>query len=126
VTTETRPAIERLLRPRSIAIAGISPQPKSPGAQVLANIENYKYPATVHLVSRNRTEVLGRPCVPTIDELPAGIDLALLLVPSNAVLEAIQACARRSVGAAVVYAAGFAELGEAGRALQDEVARVAR
>ena len=126
VTTDTRPAIERLLRPRAIAIVGISPQPKSPGAQVLANIENFEYPATVHLVSRNRTEVLGRPCVPTIDDLPDGIDLALLLVPSNAVLDSMQACARRAVGAAVVYAAGFAELGDAGRALQDQVAAVAR
>jgi len=63
---------------------------------------------------------------PTIDDLPDGIDLALLLVPSNAVLDSMQACARRAVGAAVVYAAGFAELGDAGRALQDQVAAVAR
>jgi acyl-CoA synthetase (NDP forming) len=126
VTTDTRPAIDRLLRPRSIAIVGVSPQPTSPATQVLGNIERFNYPATVHLVSRGRTEVLGRACVPTIDELPEGIDLVLLLVPGAAVLESMQACARRAVGAVVVYAAGFAELGEAGLALQQQVAAVAR
>lgn len=118
--------IDRLLRPRSIAIVGISPQPNSPGAAVLDNLERFGYPATVHLVSRNRTEVIGRACVSTVDELPEGIDLALLFVPQAAVLEAMRACARRKVGAAIVYAAGWAETGDAGRAAQEELAQIAR
>ncbi len=119
-------AIARMLRPRSIAIVGISPQPMSPGAAILGNIERLGYQAEVHLVSRNRTEVIGRPCVPTVDELPEGIDLALLLVPQAGVVEAMHACVRRRVGAVIVYASGFAEVDDAGRAAQDEIAAVAR
>jgi acetate---CoA ligase (ADP-forming) len=115
-----------MLRPRSIAIVGVSPQPMSPGAAILGNIERLGYTADVHLVSRNRTEVIGRPCVPTIDDLPSGIDLALLLVPQAGVLEAMHACARREVGAVIVYASGFAELNEAGRAAQADIAAIAR
>jgi acyl-CoA synthetase (NDP forming) len=118
--------IERMLRPRSIAIVGVSPQPMSPAAAILGNIERLGYRADIHLVSRNRTEVIGRPCVPAIDDLPAGIDLALLLLPRAGVVEAMHACARREVAAVIVYASGFAELDEAGRAAQAEIAAIAR
>ena len=118
--------IRRLLKPRSIALVGMSPQPLSPGVAILGNIERLGYSAAVHLVSRNRTEVLGRPCVPNVDDLPLGIDLALLLVPRVAVVEALQACARRKVGAVVVFASGFAELDAEGRAAQDELTAIAR
>jgi len=92
VTTDTRPAIERLLR-RARSHRRHSPQPKSPGAQVLANIENFEYPATVHLVSRNRTEVLGG--VRPDDRRFARRDRSrAAAVPSNAVLDSMQACAR--------------------------------
>lgn len=124
--TEPALPIDRLLHPRSIAIVGISPQPNSPGAAVLGNLERFGYRADVHLVSRNRTEVIGRPCVSTVDELPEGIDLALLFLPQAAVIDAMHACVRRKVGAAIVYAAGWAEVDDAGRAAQDELARIAR
>jgi acyl-CoA synthetase (NDP forming) len=118
--------IERMLRPRSIAIVGISPQPMSPGAAILGNIERLGYVADVHLVSRNRTEVIGRPCVPTIDDLPLDLDLALLLLPRAGVVDAMHACVRRKVAAVIVYASGFAELDELGRATQTEIAEIAR
>jgi acyl-CoA synthetase (NDP forming) len=125
-TTDARPGVERLLHPRSIAIVGVSPQPTSPAVAILDNIERFGYPAELHLVSRNRTEVIGRPCVPTIDDLPPDLDLALLLVPRAGILDAVQACARRRVGAIIVYASGFAEMDAEGRALQDEIVAVAR
>jgi acetate---CoA ligase (ADP-forming) len=125
VTTQEKTGIQRLLHPRSIAIVGISPQPMSPAVAILGNIERLGYAAEVHLVSRNRTEVIGRPCVPTIDDLPLGIDLALLLVPRAGVIDAMHACARRQVGSAIVYASGFAELDDDGRAAQTEIAAIA-
>jgi acetate---CoA ligase (ADP-forming) len=118
--------IERMLQPRSIAIVGVSPQPMSPAAAILGNIERLGYKADVHLVSRGRTEVIGRPCVPTIDDLPSGIDLALLLLPRAAVVDALQACARREVASVIVYASGFAELDDEGRAAQAEMTAIAR
>ncbi len=118
--------IWRLLRPQSIAIVGVSPQPSSPAVTILGNIERLGYPATVHLVSRGRTEVIGRPCVPSIDDLPSDLDLVLLLLPRAAVADAVAACARRKAGAVVVFASGFTELDEAGRIAQEEIAATAR
>jgi acetate---CoA ligase (ADP-forming) len=117
--------ISRLLRPRSIALVGVSERPGSPGANILGSLANYDYTGTTHLVSRGRTEVLGRPCYPTIEEIPDGIDLAVLCLPRAGTVEALAACAQRKVGAAIVFASGFAEQDAAGHAEQDELSRIA-
>jgi acyl-CoA synthetase (NDP forming) len=125
VTGDGGVALDRLLRPRSIAIVGISPEPGSIGGAVLANLERFGYRGDIHLVSRNRDRIGERPCVPTIDDLPPGVDAAVLAVPSTGVNDAVVACVRRGVGATIVYAAGFAETGAAGRSAQEALARIA-
>jgi len=122
----TRFDLVRLLRPRSVAIVGVSPEPGSLGGAVLANLKRFGYAGDIHLVSHNRKEIDGRPCVATVDELPDNVDVAVLAVPGAGIAEAVTACARRKVGAAMIYAAGFAETGEAGQAQQDAIVRVAR
>jgi acyl-CoA synthetase (NDP forming) len=119
-------ALKRLLQPRSIAIVGISAEPGSIGAAVLANLTRFDYPGDIYLVSRKQQDIGGRSTIGSIDELPQAIDTAVLAVPAAAVGQALQSCARRGIGAAVIYAAGFAETGEQGRAAQEELARHAR
>ncbi len=96
------------------------------GGRSLNNIDALQFPGEVHLVSRTSTSVGGRDCVQTIDELPHGIDAAIIALPAKAIIPAIEACARRGIGGAVVYAAGFAEAGEEGIAAQARLAAIAR
>ena len=117
---------DRLLRPRAIAIVGVSPEPGHPGSTVLANLERCAFEGAIHLVSRSRTEFAGRACVPSIDDLPFGVDVAVLVVPQAVVIDAIGALGRRGVGAAIVFASGYAEMGEAGRAEQEKLTAAAR
>jgi acetate---CoA ligase (ADP-forming) len=118
--------VGRLLRPRSIAIVGISPEPGSFGATMLSSLNSFDYNGAIHLVSRTRSEVFGRPCVPSIDDLPMDVDLAVLCLPRAGVRDAIGACGRRRIGGAIVFAAGFAETGAAGLAEQHAIAETAR
>jgi acetate---CoA ligase (ADP-forming) len=118
--------LDRLMRPRAVAIVGISAEPSSTGGFVLANLARCGYRGDIHLVSRSAKEIDGRPTFASIDELPSGIDAAILAVPRPAVGEAIAACGRRQIGAAVVFASGFAELDDSGRADQEEMSRSAR
>jgi len=118
-------SLTRLISPRSIAVVGVSTTPGAIGTTILTNVEKFGYSGEIHLVSRGRTEVNGKTCVGSIDELPVGIDTVILGIPGNAVLDAVQACARRGVGAVVIFAAGFAEAGEEGHALQMEIRRIA-
>jgi acyl-CoA synthetase (NDP forming) len=119
-------AVGRLLRPRSIAIVGISPEPGSFGAAMLSSLHSFEYPGAIHLVSRSRSEVFGRPCVPTIDDLPMDVDLAVLCLPRAGIHDAVAACGRRGIGGVVVYASGFAEMGAAGLVEQDAIVETAR
>ncbi len=121
-----RKAIDRLLRPRSIAIVGASAEPGAPGARVLANLEALGFPGAIHLVTRRVTEINGRRCVPTIADLPPGIDAAVLIVPEAAVADAIGGCIERGIGGISLFTAGFAETGEEGRAKQEKIAALAR
>jgi acyl-CoA synthetase (NDP forming) len=116
----------RLLRPRSVAIVGASPTPGALGAAVLENLDRAGYAGDIQLINPKRAEINGRPCLPSIDALPAGVDCAVLAIPRVAVLDAVRACARRGVGGVIIFSAGFAEGGESGRADQEEIARIAR
>src|SRR5262245_55823957 len=94
--------LNRLLRPRSIAIVGASPKPASPGARMLGNLIRCGYPGDIFLVNPGRDELEGRRCYPNVDALPDGIDLAALCIPKEGTITALEACARRGIGAAVV------------------------
>jgi acetyl-CoA synthetase len=74
-------------------------------------------------VHPTRSEVHGRPCVPALDDLPEAVDAVVVAIPAAGVPEVIGAAARRGCGAAVVFAAGFAEAGAT--ALQSELVAAA-
>ncbi len=118
--------MDRLLRPRSIALIGASATPGSLGECVLANLEEAGYSGELHLVNPKRPVIHGRMCLGSIDELPAGIDCAVLAVPGAAVIASTRACAQKGFGSVIVFSAGFAETGEQGLAAQRELASIAQ
>ena len=119
-------ALARLLNPRSIAIAGASPDARSMGGTVLANCERFGFSGPLHLISPTRDEIGGIACIKSAEELPDGVDAAVLNVPRAAIRPMVEACAARGVGGVVVFASGFAEAGEEGRKDQDAVAAICR
>jgi len=120
-----RPSLERLIRPRSVAIVGASEKPGALGASVLANLERARFPGAIHLINPKRAEIGGRRCVASVDDLPEGVDVVVLAIPRASVLDAVRGLARRKAGAAIVFSAGFAETGADGLAEQQELARIA-
>ncbi|MEO5773718.1 MAG: acetate--CoA ligase family protein [Sphingomicrobium sp.] len=117
-------AVELFMRPRSIAIVGVSAKPGTAGRTVLANLQVNGFAGEVHVVGRAEGEIEGLPVRQSIDELPEGVDLAVFALPAAGVKEAMQACARRGVRAVTVFSSGFAEVGN--RADQEELAAIAR
>jgi acyl-CoA synthetase (NDP forming) len=113
-----------MMRPKSVAIVGISSKPGTAGHAVLNNLTVNKYAGEIYLVGRSGGTIEGRPVLTTIDELPEGVDVAVFTLPAAGVRDAAQACIRRKVGGAVIFASGFAEVGE--RAAQDEISAIAR
>ncbi len=117
-------AVEYFVRPKSVAIIGLSSKPGSAGMNALTNLTNNNYAGEIYLVGRSGGEVDGRKVLNEIDELPEGVHLAIFTLPVVGVKDAIEACVRRKVKAVVIFASGFAEIGE--RDKQDEIAKIAR
>jgi acyl-CoA synthetase (NDP forming) len=118
-------AIDRLLNPRSVAIVGASPTPGALGASVLGNLERNAFKGDIHLINPKRDEIGGRKCLKSVDDLPDGVDAAVLAIPRAAVVQTIAALGRKGVRSAIIFSAGFAEGGEEGLAEQREIARIA-
>jgi acetate---CoA ligase (ADP-forming) len=108
-----------------VAIVGASPTPGAFGAGVLSNLENAGYTGELYLINPKRNNIGGRPCISSIDELPDGVDCAVLAIPRTGVMTAVEACVRRKIGGIVIFSAGFAEAGEQGRIHQEELRRIA-
>ena len=117
-------AVARFLRPRSVAIVGMSARAGSAGQVILQALKLNNFQGDIHLVGRGTEPIDGRPVLKSPDELPEGVDLAVFTLPAAGVPQAIEACARRKVGSAMIFAAGFAEVGD--QAAQDAVTATAR
>ncbi|MFW7346811.1 MAG: acetate--CoA ligase family protein [Pigmentiphaga sp.] len=120
--------LDRLMKPRSIMIVGASSTPGSLGHTTVENVlEHSDFQGDVHLVNPRGGELKGHVLHPDIDSVPAGpIDVALLLVPAEAVLGALRRCAARGVGTAVVFTGGFGEVGDDGKAAERAMRDLAR
>jgi acyl-CoA synthetase (NDP forming) len=125
-STEEAAAIDAVFRPRRIAVFGASSDPKKFGSQVLRNLQTSGFTGELSPISRSSTEINGVKAHPSLRDLPEAVDLVLLSLPVQHVAAAVEDAAATSAKAAVIFTAGFQEVGAEGRALQDEVLRKAR
>ncbi|MTD53032.1 acetate--CoA ligase family protein [Amycolatopsis pithecellobii] len=121
-----RSAVERLITPRSVVVVGGSTRPEALGNRVLRGLIDGGFDGEIHVLGRRAATIHGLPCVTSFDDLPDGIDLALLTMPSAQLGDVVDSCVAHHVGAAVCFASGFAELGEEGSRHQEELGRRAR
>jgi acyl-CoA synthetase (NDP forming) len=119
-------AAELMLRPRSIAVIGASARPGSAGHNAFMNLVRGGFSGELHAVGRSGGAIEGHPCLASVAELPEGVDLAILTLPAAAVHDALFACAARRVKSAVVFAAGFSEVGGAGQSAQQAIGETAK
>src|SRR5690606_14729143 len=119
-------SIARLLSPGSVAVVGVSREPGGVGQTVLRNLLAADFAGPIYPVHRKARAVAGVRAYPSIGAIDDEVDLAVVAVPADGVLDVVEECARKGVHGLVVVSSGFGELGEEGRARQDELARMAR
>jgi acetate---CoA ligase (ADP-forming) len=119
-------AVRRFLEPSAIAVIGASRNPASIGGRLLKNLMGAPFAGVVYPVNPSAPHVQGIPAYPSIAEVPGPVDLAVIVVPAAAVVEAARACADIGVKALVVISAGFGETDDEGRARQHELVDVCR
>jgi acetate---CoA ligase (ADP-forming) len=119
-------AVRRVLEARSIAVVGASRNPATIGGRLLRNLVTEPFSGVVYPVNPVAEAVQGVAAYPSVLDVPGDVDLAFVVVPAPDVIGVAKQCAEKGVGALVVISAGFAETGEAGRDLQQELLGVCR
>jgi acetyltransferase len=118
--------LDPFFRPRAVAVIGATEAPGSVGRTLLRNLLGSPFGGTIYPVNPRRESVLGIKAYKTIADVPAAVDLAVVVTPAPAVPAVIGQCADRGVRAGIVISAGFRETGAAGAALEREVLAQAR
>ncbi len=116
-------SLQPLFRPARVAVIGASANPEKLSFQIFRNIREAGFPGEVIPVNPKGETILGTPSVKSADDLPGGVDLAVVIIPAKLVPATILQLGERKARAAIVISGGFAESGAEGAALQEELAR---
>jgi acetyltransferase len=123
---ESLSSLEPIFKPQSVAVIGASTAPGKLGHDILANLKNGGFAGPLYPVNPKADEILGLKVYKSITETPAAPDLAVVVIPARLVPGTLEQAAAKGVKAAVVITGGFAEAGEDGERLQEELAQVVR
>ena len=118
--------LRRIFEPASIAVVGASANPTKRGYQILRGLAKSGYPGPVYAVNPRGGRLLGHVLLTSVEELPRGVDLAVLCTPAGMAPDLVRACGERGVGGVVVLAVGFGESGRRGTELEARLGEAAR
>ncbi len=122
----TRVTLEGLLNPSSVAILGATDDIRRVGARVMRYMNEAGFQGPVYPINPKRDVVQGKQAYPSISDIPGTADLVIMAIPAPAVAQALHDSAAKGAKAAVVFSSGFAEMGDDGRAMQDQLLAAAR
>ncbi len=116
-------SLRAMLAPRTVAIVGVSSRTESLSGRLFENLKRLGYAGTVYPVNPRAQSIGGLRCYPSVSALPAGVDLAIVMVPRDAAADTLSECVAAGVKGIVVITAGFREVGEEGAAAERELLR---
>ncbi len=121
----TMQVMERIFAPRSVAVVGV-PRGMKTGRMFLEALLKPGFKGPIYPVNPNADEILGLKTYPSVSAIGEPVDLAIVATPPGAATSVIADCGRAGVAAAVLFTAGFGELGTPdGEARADELRSVA-
>lgn len=118
--------LEGFFEPKNVVVIGASGTPGKPGNDVIRNILANGFAGEIYLVNPKGGEILGKKVTPTIEELPHGIDLAIIILPAKLNLDALRQVSRKGISAVVLAAGGFSEVDQDGENLQKDLIELIR
>lgn len=97
--------LERVFRPRSVAVIGASERAGSVGSALCRNILSGGFGGPIHLVNPKHAKVFGQPCAPSLQDLPGPPDLAVVATPARTIPSLVKGLGEIGAGAAVILTA---------------------
>ena len=116
-----RQPLDAIFRPETVAVIGATERAGSVGRTIMWNLISNPFGGTVFPVNSRRKNVLGIKAYPSVSEVPARVDLAVIVAPAQTVPGIIRECAEAGVEGAIIISAGFKETGPEGAELERQV-----
>jgi len=115
---------EKLLKPESIVVVGASNNISKPGGKIVKNLLDHQFKGRLLTVNPKEIEIQGIKCYKSVEEVPC-CDLAILAIPAKFCLQTVTILAEtKNITAFIIISAGFGEMGEPGKKLEQEIAEV--
>ena len=120
-------AVRALLHPASVAVIGASRRRGTAGGELFHNLLSGGFAGPVYPVNPNADVVQSVAAYRSVTDIPGPVDLAIIVLPADATIAAVHACAAKGgVKTVVVVSPGFAETGPEGAARQRELVAACR
>lgn len=116
---------DALLQPRSIVLIGASGDETKANSRPQRYLRQHGFEGEIHLVNRSRSTLFGERAYPNVGAIGRPIEHALIMVPANDVIAAVEECGQAGVACVTILSDGFAEAGEEGRQRQEALIRCA-
>lgn len=113
--------LQKLLRPRSVAVVGASADPAKTSGRPVAYLQKHGFQGRIYPVNPKASEIAGLRCYPDVRALPEAPDVAIVLLSAQHTQQAVRDLAEIGTGAAIVLASGYAETGDEGAHRQREL-----
>ncbi len=113
--------LDKFFAPKAVTVVGASREEGKVGHSLIKNLTGHGFKGPVYPVNPKAADIMGLKCFPDIASLPDGVDLAVIAIPAKLVPSAIEECGRKGIGAAIVISAGFKEVGEKGKELEQQL-----
>ena len=118
--------LNAIFSPQTVAVVGASTTPGKVGHDIFANILKGGFTGTLYPVNPHTHSVLSVRSYESIGHIPDLLDLVILILPPKAALEAVRQAPEKEVKGIVIVSAGFREVGEEGRHIEDEIVSICR
>ncbi|MBS7604898.1 MAG: bifunctional acetate--CoA ligase family protein/GNAT family N-acetyltransferase [Candidatus Bathyarchaeia archaeon] len=114
--------LDKIFNPRRIAVIGASNRENSVGYKIFNNIIGFR--GFVYPVNPFSQSVQGITAYPSIRKIPWHVDLAVIATPAHIVPEAVEECGEAGVTGVIIVSSGFREIGQRGRALEEDLLKI--
>ncbi|MEW9677839.1 acetate--CoA ligase family protein [Lentibacillus sp. L22] len=114
-------ALQQMLNPESVAIVGVSKDFTSISGKPLKNLIRHRFKGEIYPVNPKYDEIEGFTCYSSLLDIPGEVDVALIAVSHKRMLQILDECVQKEIYHLILFGSGFAEVGEGGKQLQEEV-----
>lgn len=116
--------LDKIFKPKSVVIIGASDVEGSVGYRLMKNMIESGYNETIYPVNIKKDKILGYKAYKSVKELPDKADLAIIATPATTVPNIVEQCGEMGITGIIIISAGFKEIGQEGKVLEDKLVEI--